>query len=423
MPNSGRKPRILVLAPDLPYPVQAGGQMRMASLIGALTNLATVAIACIAREIPPETEAWVRRLGATIVHYPRPEVRGLQLMKERALMALSGSNLMLRGGEKRFFDQQLAECTPDLVWLETPYLLRYALPWKSQVAMVVDFWGTSEGARRDLQLARGLRKTWEWLRWRTAASGERKFVPRIDHIVAVSKLDADYFHALAPASRVWPVPNGIVKQMRPHEPHQPDGKKVDVAPPSAKRLLMTGDFSYRPNIDAATYFVNGIWPLIRANRPDVELHLVGRDPAPEVRSLASLPGVEVAGFVPDLQSVIEAATIYVLPMRLGSGIRSKLFDLFPLGLPIVSTTIGIEGLELRHEQHCLVADSPELFANSCLRLLEHEAERKRLGGNARKLAEEVYSQSNVERRLKAVIEAALHGRGEGAATDEIVTMR
>jgi glycosyltransferase involved in cell wall biosynthesis len=94
-------------------------------------------------------------------------------------------------------------------------------------------------------------------------------------------------------------------------------------------------------------------------------------------------------------------------MRLGSGIRSKLFDVFPLGMAIVSTTVGAEGLELCHEKNCLIADSEQSFAEACIRLLKNEKERKRLGNALRRLAVETYSQDHVTRLIHKTVEEIL----------------
>lgn len=371
--------------------------MRMASLLPAMARVATLRIACIAPAVPQETAQWVRRLGATIAHFPRPPVRGMRLWGERARMLATGSNLVWRKAEQRFFAAQRHEVAPHLVWLETPYLLRYALSWRATLPLVVDYWGTSGGARRDYQHARGLRRLWEWLRWRAALGGERRYARLLPYLVTVSSLDAAHFRALTPESRIWAIPNGRFGGAGEA------GAGAWEPPPNPQQLIMTGDLGYRPNVDAAQYFARQILPLIQARRPEARLRLVGRDPLPAVLALARLPGVEVQGYVPDLAAAIRQAAVYILPMRLGSGIRSKLFDVFPLGKPIVSTTVGAEGLELVHNQNCLIADTAEEFARACLYVLEHEAEQRRLGAQAQRLALEVYSQANVERLVAAAL--------------------
>ncbi|MBN1674488.1 MAG: glycosyltransferase [Kiritimatiellae bacterium] len=403
MNTVSKSPRILVVAPDLPYPIRAGGQMRMASLTQAMAQIGTVHIACIAPDVPPETRAWAAGLGATLAHCPRPRAHdaGWRLWMKRARAVLSSSNLVFDRSEKAFFDRQFAEFGPNLVWLETPYLLRDVLDWQDSVPIVVDYWGTSGGARRDWQRARGPARAWEWLRWRSAAGSERKYAPRVSDIVSVSELDAQYFRSIALRSRVWVIPNGIVKKL--------GARDLAAQPEDPDLMIMTGDQSYRPNVDAACHFVEKIFPRIRDAHPAAKANLIGRDPAPRVQALAQCPGITVKGYVPDLAAEISRAAVYILPMRLGSGIRSKLFDVFPLGKPIVSTTVGAEGLELVHGENVMIADSPAEFADACVRLLRDAGERERLGAEVRELAERVYSQENIARLVEKAVRSILQG--------------
>jgi glycosyltransferase involved in cell wall biosynthesis len=107
--------------------------------------------------------------------------------------------------------------------------------------------------------------------------------------------------------------------------------------------------------------------------------------------------------VPELADVIAQADLYVLPMRLGSGIRSKLWEVFPLGVPIVTTSIGAEGLALIHNDNCLVADTAIEFARACIQLLGSPQERRRLGRNAHRLADETYSKHAVRQRVQELL--------------------
>ncbi len=388
-------PRILVLAPDVPFPIRAGGQMRMASLVDALAAAGRVHLAVLAPEISRETLQWCTERGISISHRPRLRVEGLRLWRERLVMALARCNLAFRPEERDFFHGEWERFQPDLVWLETPYLVRYALAHAGGVPIIVDYWGTSEGAERDYRSAEGPRKVWEWLRWRAARGGERRFAPRLDAIVAVSETDAAYFRTLAPGVPVYAVPNGIVKK------YERDYSKISVNP---DQMIFTGDLAYRPNVDAVRFFVTEILPRIRERCPAARFKAVGRAPLPEVAALAEPGKVEIAGFVPDLAEPIVESALYVLPMRLGSGIRSKLFDVFPLGKAIVTTSVGAEGLALRDGENCRIADTPADFAAACAELLEDPAARKRLEQGARRLAEEEYSQDRIRERVADILQ-------------------
>ncbi|MCG2661661.1 MAG: glycosyltransferase family 4 protein [Kiritimatiellae bacterium] len=391
-----QKPKILVMAPDLPYPVTSGGRRRMASLIQGMANFAAVHVICTAHESPTDCAQWLSRLGCTFACYRRRPHSLFSLWIGRMIMIICRCSLFYYPDEKVFIDRQFLEFQPDVVWLESPYLLRYALEWLARVPVIVDYWGTSEGARRDYANARGCRKIWEWFRWQAGRGGERSYAPRLRDIVTVTRLDGEFFRKISKQSRIWPIPMGIdVAAQGATRPEDPDA------------LIMTGDLSFRPNVDAAQYFVREIFPLIRAKHPQARVRFVGRNPAPKVLALQDAAGVEVRGFVPDLSQVIAESAVYILPMRLGSGIRTKLFDVFPLEKPVVSTTVGVEGLELTHQEDCLIADTPQDFARGCCALLADESERRRLGANARKMALQLYAYENIAQLIKETVMTAI----------------
>lgn len=383
------KPRVLVMSPDLPYPIRAGGQMRIASMVQALSKCASVHMACIAREIPEETEAWCQKLGVTITHFARAPKSALCRIGTKLRMVLLRDNLLHYSDEQQFFDEQIAAFKPDLVWLETPYQIKYALKHKARLPVLVDYWGLSEGSYRDYKFARGLARLRCWIYWQAASHAEAKYARRFAYLASVSSHLNKQLEAYAPQSRIWAIPNGIVKTSE-------SAVSCDEKPGT---LVMTGDYSFGPNIDSARYFTEEIFPLIKAACPDAEVRFVGRDPAPEVQALAELDGVVVTGFVDDVMEEIARGSVYILPLRMGSGIRSKLFDVFPLAKPIVLTRVGAEGLEFESGANCVIADEPGAFAEACIQLLNDEKERTRLGQRVKRLATEVYTQENIDRMV------------------------
>lgn len=387
--------RILFMSPDLPFPVVGGGRMRAESIIRGLSKYADVHVACVAPCLPDSTVKWARETGVAISVMADTPAGFLRRSWDRGKMVATWCNLRHRRREQLFFAELFSALNPDLVWLETPYLLRYALPWQNRVPLVVDYWGTSEGHERLFRASAGFRKPVTWLQWDIARRTEKRFAGRLRHIVTVSELDGRYFRSISPRAGVWAVPIGARalpdSGTRPHRETEPAS------------MIFTGDLSYRPNVDAAIFFAREIFPEIRAKVPAATVRFVGRDPLPEVLALSGITGVRVEGFVPDLMEVIREASLYILPMRLGSGIRSKLFEVFPLGKPIVTTAIGAEGLELHDGVNCLMADTAGAFSAACIRLLEDQVARDRLGEAVRRLASTVYSQENVECILHGIL--------------------
>ena len=154
---------------------------------------------------------------------------------------------------------------------------------------------------------------------------------------------------------------------------------TSIVDPQQKRLLFVGNLSTPANIDAVLYFVNQVWGKVLEQYSTCRLMIVGRDPCDEILALAGFEGIEIHANVADLDEVYQNATIALVPLRFGAGTKLKLLEAFGYGVPVVSTSIGCEGLDdVQNEIHLLVADSAEAFAEACLRLLTELETRQQL---------------------------------------------
>jgi hypothetical protein len=174
-------------------------------------------------------------------------------------------------------------------------------------------------------------------------------------------------------------------------------------------MLMVGTYGYAPNADAAEFFINHILPLVRARRPAVELWLVGAHVELLPSFKAAPSNVRFLGFVDDLAAVYESARLVVCPVRYGGGTRVKLVEAAAWGKPIVTTTLGAEGLGMVPGRDALFADRPETFADACLRLMEDDALCGSLGASARRLAMEEFDQERIVARLAQVFARTWEG--------------
>jgi len=147
---------------------------------------------------------------------------------------------------------------------------------------------------------------------------------------------------------------------------------------------------YRPNIDAALFMVNEVLPLIRKKKPDVVFSIVGAGPSDEVLQLAG-PNVVVTGEVPDVRPYALAAGLLVVPLRMGSGTRLKVLEGLSLAKPMVTTSLGCEGIEVENNKHLLIADDAESFAQAVITVLDDSNLAASLGTAGRALVEAKYS--------------------------------
>lgn len=152
-------------------------------------------------------------------------------------------------------------------------------------------------------------------------------------------------------------------------------------------LVFVGSLTYEPNIDGLEHFVAEVLPRVRAAVPDAVLRIVGQGDEPRVTALAAAPGVELVGQVPSVTPELARAAAAVVPLRFGGGTRIKILEALAHGVPVVSTTVGAEGLGVRHEEHALIADTPDDLAAACVRILRDPALGAQLAANGATLVE------------------------------------
>jgi glycosyltransferase involved in cell wall biosynthesis len=176
----------------------------------------------------------------------------------------------------------------------------------------------------------------------------------------------------------------------------------DFADDRSKNLLFTGTMNYFPNSDAVIYFCNNVFPLIQKRYPDATFYIVGNHPTEQIRRLSDQKGVVVTGYVPDIRPYFEKASVFVAPLRAGSGIQTKNLEAMAMGIPVVTTSIGAMGLEAETDTELLIADTPETFAERVIYLIENPDIRQNLANAGRKRVEASYDWQVLVNRLEQV---------------------
>lgn len=200
-----------------------------------------------------------------------------------------------------------------------------------------------------------------------------------DHILTVSDKDREFFSRILPAEDVSVLPTGV----------DLDFFCPSSTPPIPGRLIFSGSMDWMANEDAILYFAESILPQVANEVPGVTLTAAGRDPTEPLRKLAKEdPRIELTGTVPDIRPHVAAGEVYIVPLRVGSGTRLKIFEAMAMGKAVVSTRVGAEGLPVIHGEHVLLADEPGEFADAVVRLLRDKELRERLGTAARRLVTE-----------------------------------
>jgi glycosyltransferase involved in cell wall biosynthesis len=283
----------------------------------------------------------------------------------------------------------------DLVQIEGSSMALYleALPSRLRAKSLLTF--------IDVQFERGKRisqiekkpskKLRAWLHSWIMRRWEPYYAQRFGRCITLSEVDRRLLITANPRLRVSVVPIGV--DTRAYRPLPLNGVQ-----PS---LLFVGTMNYTPNADAVTHFCHEILPLIWRRIGDVEMWIVGADPGPEITALNG-KGVHVTGRVTDVVPYYSRSTVCVVPLRAGGGARIKILEAMALGRPVVSTTIGCEGLDVVDGEHLLVADNPERFSEEALRLFTDHVLYERITASARQLVVTRYDWELVAGQLMQV---------------------
>ncbi len=207
-------------------------------------------------------------------------------------------------------------------------------------------------------------------------------------IVAVSGVDAREMHSLYGASRIACVPTGVdIEYFTPPRAIQ-----------RTHDLVFLGAMDWRPNMDGVKWFVGSVLPLIRARLPDASLLVVGR------RGLSQRDGrIHVTGTVDDVRPHLWESAVSIVPLRIGGGTRLKIYEAMAAKIPVVSTSVGAEGLDVRDGDNIAIADSPEAFAERCVALLSHAEARRKQSQAAWEMVSACYSWEVISRKFEQLL--------------------
>jgi glycosyltransferase involved in cell wall biosynthesis len=228
---------------------------------------------------------------------------------------------------------------------------------------------------------------------RTISNAERHFTGLADHVLTVSDSDRTSFLEYLPEQKVTTIPTGVdLDFFRPGPPAED------------ATLVFTGSMDWMPNEDAVVHFSQDILPRIQRELPKVRFSVVGRNPSKKLLSLALVnPAIQVTGAVEDIRPYVHAASVFIVPLRIGSGTRIKIFEAMAMAKPVVSTSIGAEGLPVAHERELFIADSPTEFANRTVQLLKDSKIRQQMGNSARRLVESRYGWQQVADKFEQAL--------------------
>jgi len=245
-----------------------------------------------------------------------------------------------------------------------------------------------------------MKKAYLRLQWHRMQAFERAICRRTGHIVAVSEADRETMRRLFGVERTSSINTGVdIQYFAP--PRSAQAKESSIS----ADLIFTGSMDWLPNIDAAQFFAAEVLPYIRKERPSCRVIIAGRRPASAVKELAKQDsGIVVTGTVPDVRPYLWGSTVSIVPLRIGGGTRLKIFEAMAARLPVVSTSVGAEGLPVKNGRHIGIADCPEDFARCCLDLLADAELRQWRADQAWELVSRHFSWNAVTSDFESALE-------------------
>ena len=374
-----RKPHVLMLTPYLPYPPNSGGRSRTYNLVRHLQADYQITLVCFGR---PEERAFdltpLRDLAELVVVDRAPSPGTLKA----AWLSLTSSQpvtmrLYHTPAMKRAVAGVLAQQAIDLIHVESFYMMPN-LPQQldqpvllSEPAIEYVAWGRHARVAKPWFTRPGI-----WLEAQKMRVWEPRAWADATVVGVMSEVDEAAVKRATPGVRTVHTPNGVdIDFFQPNPAVERDNRTA----------VYMGDYKYFPNTDAVLYFAEEILPRVREQRGDFQLMLLGKDAPREILALHNDPttAVTVAGLVPDTRPYLQGSAMFVCPLRSGSGTRFKLMEALACGCPVVSTSIGAEGLDAVDGEHMLLRDTPQGFVEAILDLLENPARGEEIGRKGR----------------------------------------
>jgi len=399
--------RILMLSPYLPWPLNGGSPIRVYYVTRELARRGHEVVLLVGHDGDPLPaqhplygicrEVFTYRPPARAGSFP-PVVSALRSLgsplpyvaaKFGAAQIQQGVRTVL---EKRQFD---------VIWANFPFMVDAIPPDLTQnIAVVMDD-HESEGLlwRQFLRHGSLAKRAFAALNLIKLPAFQKRIMSQVAAVLSTSEREATFTRRYAPPGvEVWTVPNGVDTEL--FAPAQPDGNKRNAI------LLCSGLAVYR-NRSAALWFARRMFPQIRREVPDAEFWIVGSHPNREIWRLAETPGIHVTGTVEDVRPYYAMAKVAVAPYRYGEGTKIKVLEAMACGTPVVSTSIGCQGIDVVDGKHLLIADDGVDFSRRVIELLRDPQRAQTLAAAARGLAVEKYSWerliSNLEPKLADLV--------------------
>ncbi|HVW69853.1 MAG TPA: TIGR03087 family PEP-CTERM/XrtA system glycosyltransferase [Steroidobacteraceae bacterium] len=384
--------KVLFLAHRIPFPPNKGDKIRSFNVLRYLAARHEVSVGCLVDDEAdlrylPQLRSLVKTVAFDRVRPRLAQLAALPgMVRSRALSVSYFHSRRLQEA----VDSLLAAGDIGAIFCSSSpmaeYLFRSSQPAQvAAAARVMDLIDVDSEKWRQYAESRP-----PWAAWiyryeaRCLAAYEERILRAFDRVLVVSEAEKRQIPPHLQLPNLRSMPNGVdLEYFSPGHARR--------YPTSGPTLVFTGVMDYWPNVDGVEWFVNRIFPRIRAAVPDVRVLIVGNRPTAQVRKLAATAGVTVTGFVEDVRDYVNAAQVCIVPLRIARGIQNKLLEAMAMGKAVISTPQAFEGLRAQAGRDVLVAEDEASFADTAVQLLADEQRRAQLGRNARECVERHYA--------------------------------
>ncbi len=379
---------VLQFAPRVPWPLDTGAKLRNYHLARTLSAKFRMTLLAFSERDTHSSEL------KTVYERIEMVMRNASYSFGKVLRGAMGSMpLPLLNYTTEEMKQALASLLNaqefDLIQVESIHLMNY-LPTiraaRKRPLVVCDWHNVeSELMRQYSERAENFaRRAYANRTARLMNEAEKRALDQFDAHIVVSKEDAERLGQMNSSAQVFVIENGVDSAYYADLRSEPN---------TWNRIVFVGSMDYHANIDAAINFARNVWPIVHGKKPELIFTIVGRDPSLAVRELSSIAGVEVTGSVEDVRPYYREAIAAVVPLRVGGGSRLKILEAMAAGVPVVSTTLGAEGLKVMHGENILLADDDRDLAETITAIVGDETFRSRIIAAARALITERYDWS------------------------------
>ena len=400
MNRTAGRPRLLFVSPRFLFPMDQGGKIRTGNILRGLKGGAFEVT--LASPAPPGVQRFTADLNEACDHFvswPEPaQTRIGRVLSLASAMPVSAVSDRSAAGSA-CIGRALAE-KPDVVVADFPHA-GILMPDRIDAASVMFTHNVeAEIFERHAARAKGIWRVIWANQSRKMTRFEGDTLRRFDTVIAVSERDAEALTKRYGLTHVDEIDTGVdLDFFTTAPPGMAPGPGLD-----SGTLVFTATMTWQANIDGIHFLLDEVWPTLVAARPGIRALVIGRNPPASLSNKIRERGLNVTltGFVEDIRPYVARGDVYVIPLFVGSGTRIKAFEAMAMGRPVISTSLGIEGLDVTDGEHFLRADDAEAFSRGILSLLDDAVLRSRIAGAARRLMEERFSWKTVAAQFETI---------------------